>query len=80
MQINDPIVVGVILGALGGVGKWIQAWMARVDAKLESLTVQPEKCRDSYVTKEECEKCYKGVWKAVNKLEERLHEHEMRQA
>lgn len=74
MQIDDPLVGAAIVGVLGAGWKWLQSWMKRVDSKLDFIAGQPEKCGDKYVTKEECDKCYKGVWKAVNKLDDRLHD------
>ena len=74
MQIDDPFVGGAMLAVVGAGWKWLQSWMKRVDAKLDVIAGQPEKCGDKYMTKEECDKCYRGVWKAVNKIDERVHE------
>ena len=74
MQIDDPFVGAAMLAVFGAGWKWLQGWMKRVDAKLDLIAGQPEKCGDKYMTKEECDKCYRGVWKAVNKIDERVHE------
>lgn len=74
MQIDDPFVGAAMLAVVGAGWKWLQGWMKRVDAKLDFIAGQPEKCGDKYMTKEECDKCYRGVWKAVNKIDERVHE------